>query len=165
MRERTPYPYTPGSSASSADVMENIGRDREIVSREDEIRKAFAEYETVRERERVMSGKELAQSNLGKEIESVSGLIQNERAKLEQKTGALRAGIEGYRKIILGTEETLARRREIEEGNTKLGDARASDAVMNGKRAEALVLDAGSAELGRRIEQKRTELETRAREL
>ncbi len=146
-------------------ITEAINKDRGIVSREDEILKAFGEYENVREKERILNEKQLSKSNLEKEIESVGSLIQKERANLEQEISTLRTRMEEYRKIIRGTEETLGRQAEIESGYSKLGEIKSLEKALGEKRNEAESLDSRLSELHQEIGRKKIELETRANEL
>ena len=146
-------------------LRESIGKDREIVSREADILKTFAEYEAARERDKALNEKRLVKSNTEMEIERLRGLIEREKAKLEQKAGALEARIEENRRIIRGTEEAIARRDEIEAGYGKLTETLAREASMNVRRLEALALDNRMAETERKIGQVRAGLEAQSKEL
>lgn len=146
-------------------IRESISKDREIVTREAEILKAFSEFESARERDRILNEKQLTKSDLEKEIERLSGSIEKEKAKLEQKAGQLEARIGENRKIIKGTEETIVRQKEIESGFGKLEKALELDASLDEKKSEALALDNQRSEIDRKIGQKRAELEMKAKEL
>lgn len=146
-------------------LRESIGKDREIVSREAEILKAFAEYEAAREKDTALNEKRLVKSNLEKEIERLRGLIEREKAKLEQKAGALEARIGENRKTIRGTEEIIARQKDIESGYEKLAKALELEASMNEKKSEALAIENQGAEIERKIGQKRAGLEMQSKEL
>jgi len=146
-------------------IRESISKDREIVAREAEILKAFGEFESARERDRILNEKQLTRSNLEKEIEKLRGSIEKEKAKLEQKAGQLEARIGENKKIIRGTEEIIAREIEIESGFGKLTKALELDAALNEKKSEALALDARRSEIDMKIGQMRAGLEIRAKEL
>lgn len=146
-------------------LRESISKDREIVAREAEILKAFGEFESARERDRILNEKQLKRSNLEKEIERLSGSIEKEKAKLEQKAGQLEARIGENRRIVKGTEETIARQKEIESGFEKLRKALEQDTSLNEKKSEALALDNRRSEIERKIGQKRAGLEMSAKEL
>ncbi|MFI5322328.1 MAG: AAA family ATPase [Thermodesulfobacteriota bacterium] len=146
-------------------ITEAINKDREIVSRADEILEAFVEYESVRDKERIMNEKQLSKSNLEKEIVSIGRLVQDEKAKLEQKINTLKTRIEENQKIIIGTEETLCRQAEIESGYSKLARLKSAEKDFDLKRKDAESLDLRLRELNQKIRQKKIEIETRVNEL
>jgi exonuclease SbcC len=146
-------------------LTEATNRDREIVSREEEILVAFGEYERVRLKERDMHEKQLTKSNLEKDILSIGRLIQVEKAKLEQKINTLRTRIEENRKIITGTEETLDRKAEIEDGYSKLARLKSAEQNFDLKSIDAESIDSRLSELNQKLGQKKIELETRVNEL
>ncbi|HKQ33140.1 MAG TPA: AAA family ATPase, partial [Thermodesulfobacteriota bacterium] len=93
-------------------IRESISKDREIVAREAEILKAFGEFESARERDRILNEKQLKRSNLEKEIERLSGSIEKEKAKLEQKAKELSSRI----KSLEAKASSAGRLKKVIEG-------------------------------------------------
>lgn len=146
-------------------LTELIGKDRSVLSREDEILNGFAEYERLAERERELNEKELTKSKLEKELESETALIMREKAGIEQKISNIEAGIEGLKKIVLETDDTIGRESEIETGRGKLHEALSIEKALDQKKQAADEIEGQISELKNRVEQKRVELEAKGREL
>ncbi len=142
-----------------------IRKEKDTVSREEEILKGFGKYEKLREREKVFNEKQLAKSGLERELESENSRITGEKARLEQRIGTLGTAIEGLRKIIRETEDAIGREKEIESGFGKLRELISLEKVLDQKKEAADKLDRRKSELRNRIDQKRVQLEARAHEL
>ncbi|MEQ9619327.1 MAG: SMC family ATPase [Deltaproteobacteria bacterium] len=146
-------------------VTELVRKYSDIVSREEQIIRGFGEYEKVRGREKTLSEKQLAKSNLERELESVNILIAEKKAGIVQKISTLRTRIEEYQKIIVSTGETLKRESEIETGFRKLGELSTVERGLSERKEEVDRLVSRETEIRNKVGQKRIGLETKAQEL
>jgi exonuclease SbcC len=120
----------------------------ESIARFEEIRSGLiAEYESVKSRLETLA-------RLGEERENVKALL----GRLGEEHAEVRESIKKDREI-------LSREKEIEDSYKKLREAAALDRALEEKRARAMILDEQTSELDHKIGRKRTELETRAKEL
>ena len=164
--------HAQASDASVTALEAEAARIETEIAQKDDYEKKLAQLRSEEESVSAdMAGFETIRSGLIAEFESVKAKLDtlsrlgNEKENARSLLGRLEEELAGVRESIKKDREIVAREKEIEDGYKKLRDARALDRALDEKRAQALILDEQSSALNHRIGRKRTELETRAKEL
>jgi exonuclease SbcC len=130
----------------------------ELRREEEKVSESIARFETIR------SGLIAEYESVKSRLETLARLSE-ERENVRALLGRLEEELAGVRESIKKDREIVSREKEIEDSYKKLRDAAALDLALDEKRSRAMILDEQSSALNHKIGQKRTELETRAKEL
>lgn len=147
-------------------TLENlIAKDQRILSEKDKIINRYRQYEKALEIDKEFTQKQIAKSNLEKDLERINSMIASEKAKIESTISSLDTKLKEKENIIHKAREILARREVIESGYLRLTEAISLEKSAEDKKQSIDKIEHQIKEIRNKIEQSKIKLETIAKEI
>src|SRR3990172_10459269 len=139
-------------------LVKEIEKDKEIISKEKEILQHYNELENVREEERIFSEKLITYTNLIKELEKTRRSINDERSKIENEISSLSGRNGELENQLTQTMKLLKREEEIKAGFKEFLDIDFLEKEIENKRLVVEKLKSRERELENSIQRIRFEI-------
>ncbi|MER3446382.1 MAG: hypothetical protein C4291_05820 [Candidatus Dadabacteria bacterium] len=142
-----------------------IERDREFVSKGEEILQGYREFERIRKEEEILSEKFMRHRDLEKKLEETKHLISDEKSKIEKKISSLTGRKKEIENRLTQIMNLLKREEEVKSRFSEFLDTESLERDFEKKRKALERLKSRQMEIELSIERIRLPIEARIKEI